>query len=120
MAKKTEDEAAIKEAEEIKKQAALDADYKVKHKVIAKVENTDDKGNKIVCYFKEPSRMAFSYALSMADSDPVQMCQILFNDAVVKEISDWELFFNDNKLFYSLINPLQGLATVKKSTFMTL
>lgn len=119
MAKKVDIDASA-EAEKIKAQVAKDAEYKAKYKVVAKVENTDDKGQPIVCYFKEPSRMAFSMALSMVDSDPVQMCEILFNDTVVREISDWEIFSADNKLFYSLIRPLQNLAQVKKSTFTTL
>lgn len=108
---------ADQEAEKIKAQSKLDAEYKEKYKYVLKAENINEAGKAVVCYFREPSRIAFGVALAKIDTNVVEACEIIFNDSVIQEISDWQDFASENKLFYSLIGALQGLAKQKKSVF---
>ncbi len=73
-----------------------------------------------VCYFKEPSRMAVGLATAMMNTDRVQGCEILFNDACIKEVSDYNHWLNDTPLFLGICGTLQELIVVKKSTYTTL
>ena len=72
-----------------------------------------------VCYFRLPSRMAIGTSLSMLNTDVVQACEIIFNDACIREVSDYNHWLNDNELFNGICGQLQSLIRVKKSTWMT-
>jgi hypothetical protein len=97
-----------------------EADYKVKYDVIAKVENTDSKGNPIVCYFKSPSRLVLGIAMAEIDRNTLLACEYIFDDAVVKEISNHEEFRGNDALFLGITGVLQSLVRVKKSTYTSL
>lgn len=99
---------------------AKDAEYKIKYGVVAKVENFDKDGKKIVCYFKPTSRIVLGQALAELENNTLTACEYIFVDSVVKEISDADAFFNDNSIFLGITGVLQSLVRVKKSTYTSL
>lgn len=114
---------AAKEIEKTPDELALIAkenEYKIKYGVIAKVENTDDNGKPIVCYFKSPSRLVLGVAMSEIDRNIVLACEYIFDDACVREISDTDAFRNNKEIFLGITGVLQSLVRVKKSTYTIL
>ncbi len=79
------------------------------------VMNTDDSGVVHHAFFKSPSRIAVGVFLAEAESNVTAACEILFNDAVIKEISDVTYFSSNNEVFNGIIYELQRLIRVKKS-----
>lgn len=88
---------------------------KTKYGAVGMAQNED-----LVVYFKKPSRLVLGVAMAEIDRNVTQACEYIFDDCVIKEISDWEAFRNDDELFIGLIPKLQSLASVKKSTYTTL
>lgn len=101
--------------EEVTKEEA-----KTKYGAIRMAENTNEKGDAIVCYFKEPSRLVLGVALAEIDRNTVMACEYIFDDCCIREISDYDTFRNDKNIFLGLLGLLQSLVVVKKSTFTTL
>lgn len=87
---------------------------------IAMVENTDENGNPIVCYFKSPSRLVLGVAMAEIDRNTLLACEYIFDDACIREISDVDAFRNNDALFLGITGVLQSLVRVKKSTYTTL
>ena len=87
---------------------------------IAMVENTDEKGNPIVCYFKSPSRIVLGVAMAEIDRNTLLACEYIFDDACIREISDVEAFRNNDELFLGITGVLQSLVRVKKSLYTAL
>lgn len=114
---------AAKEIEKTPDELALIAkenEYKIKYGVIGKVENKDANGNPIVCYFKKPSRLVLGVAMAEIDRNFLLACEYIYDDACVREISDYEAFRNDDELFIGINGFLQGLIRGKKSLYTTL
>lgn len=99
---------------------ALDKRAKEEFKAVKKAVNVDKDGKQIVAYFREPSRMVVGIAMAKLDTDTLTACEYIFDDAVIREISDTDAFRNDNGIFIGLNVMLQSLVTIKKSTFTTL
>lgn len=93
---------------------------KLKYGAVAMVENTDASGKPIVCYFKSPSRLVLGVALAEIDRNTLMACEYIFDDSVIKEISDVEAFRNDDAIFMGITGVLQSLVRVKKSTYTSL
>jgi hypothetical protein len=109
----TAKEIAAKTAETIKKDAAIRAQYGY----IRKAVNVDEAGVERVAYFREPNRLVVGIAMAEIDRNTLLACEYIFDDAVIREVSDVEYFRNNNGVFIGLSNMLQGLIQVKKSTF---
>lgn len=93
---------------------------KSKYGAVQMVENTDEKGNPIVCYFKQPSRLVLGAAMGEIDRNPLIACEYIFDDSVIREISDVDAFRNNDAVFLGITAMLQSLVRVKKSTFTNL
>lgn len=114
---KNEAEKIIKEREEF---LALEAKYKETHGAVGYCKSTHEE-KEIICWFKKPSRMALGSALAIMDSDLIAACEMIFDSAVIVELSpEWELFRNDDGRFIGITRFLQSLAVVKKSTYKIL
>lgn len=116
----TPEETAAAEAEKIQAQAAQDQDAKSKYGAVRVARNVDKNGNDIVAYFREPSRPVLGVAIAELDKNTVLACEYIFDDACIREISDFDAFRNDVSIFLGLGGMLQSLIIVKKSTFTTL
>lgn len=103
----------------IKAELEKDAEIRAKYKYIRKVKNTDDAGTERVAYFREPNRLIVGIAMAKIEENVTLACEYIFDDAVIKEVSDWEYFRENNSVFYGIIPVLQRLAEVKKSTVTT-
>lgn len=114
------EESAKQESEKIitthKEFLELQDKYKQSHGVVGYCKSTHE-GREIICWFKKPHRMALGAALAKMETDLIAACEMIFDSAVVSELSpDWELFRNDDGRFIGITNFLQSLAVVKKST----
>jgi len=99
---------------------AKDAEVKLKYGAIAVVRNVDKDGKPIVCYFKEPSRLVLGVAIAEIDRNVILACEYIFDDAVIREVSDVDAFRNDKSIFLGLNLILQSLVRVKKSDYRSL
>lgn len=97
-----------------------DLEIKAKHGAIAVVRNFDKDGKPIVCYFKEPSRLVLGVAIAEFDRNVILACEYIFDDAVIREVSDVDAFRNDKGIFIGLNLILQSLVRVKKSDYRSL
>lgn len=102
-----------------KAQIDKDNELRAQYKFIRKATNIDDNGIEHVAYFKEPNRLIVGVAMAEIETNVLKACEYIFNDAVIKEISDVDYFFNNNAVFVGIHRMLQGLIEVKKSTFTT-
>lgn len=80
------------------------------------VMNTDDSGVVHHAFFKSPSRIAVGVFLAEIDTNVTSACEIMFNDSVIKELSDYNYFMSSNEVFNGLIYDMKRLIRVKKST----
>jgi len=95
--------------------------------VDARDKKAKDLGAKIVVdfdddkriYLKSPNRYVLGLALAKNDSNPVESKEIVINNSVIRECSDVELLQND-EYFLSVMQHVEELLVVKKSTFRTL
>lgn len=119
--KKINDAAAEEKAKIIAEEKAnieLEEKYKKDFGIIASCSGYDEDGKKMTLYFKPPHRMALGAALAVINTNTVEACEIIFDSAIVTDISpDWEKFRNDNGRFLGLTTFLQSLGAVKKSTY---
>lgn len=96
-----------------------DEEIRAKYNFIRKAESIDDQGKKHVAYFKAPNRLIVGIAMSTIDSNTLLACEYIFDDAVIKEVSDVAYFRDNDDVFIGLVAMLQALIRVKKSTFTT-
>ena len=75
----------------------------------------DDK----VIYLKKPHRMILGIALSKMEVNPLEAKEIILNNCVIKEVSDFELLQND-EYFLSAVEHVDELLVIKKSFCQTL
>ena len=104
-------------AEKVANEIAKDEEIRAKYKFIRKAKAVDDNGNERVAYFKAPNRMIVGMALAKIDTNVTEACEYIYGDCVIRDVSDWEYFMNNDEAFLGLIGMLQGLIQVKKSTF---
>lgn len=107
---------AEQEIEKIKAEAEQREAYKTKYGAVEKIESEDGQH---VLWLKKPSRLAVGYFMSEYGNNRVIACEYVLNDAVIKEISDYDYFIQDEN-FYGIMNHLVNLISLKKSTSTTL
>lgn len=111
---------AAAEAEAIRNEKAQDEQYKSKYGVISKSEDTDEQGNKHVIYFRKPSRTAVGLFMVTNRDNATEACEILLEDSVVREISDYEYFKKNDAAFLGLMPLLIGNVGIKKNIYTIL
>jgi hypothetical protein len=105
--------------DKIKAEIEKDAELKKQYGYIRKVKNVDDNGIEHVAYFKSPNRLILGIALAEIEKNVTLACEYIFDDAIIKEISDVSYFRDNDNVFLGIIGMLQGLVQVKKSTITT-
>lgn len=111
----TPEEIAAKTAATIKQDDAIRAQYNYVRKAV----NVDENGVEHVAYFKAPNRLIVGIALAEIDRNTLLACEYIFDESIIKEVSDVDYFRNDDGVFMGLTAMLQSLIRVKKSTFTT-
>lgn len=100
-------------------QEQKDAEFKTKYNYVFKASNTDADGVERVAYFRTPNRMVIGIAMAEIERNVLNACEYIFDDAVIREISDVDYFRNNTDVFVGLNVMLQSLIRVKKSSFQT-
>ncbi len=99
------------EAEKLAIEAArFDEEVKVKYNSVLKIETGGYKA-----YFTKPNRYVTGNFVSKVMVNMAVAYEELYQCCVIKEVSDSEIFDNDD-LFQSCYPALSGLTNVKKST----
>jgi hypothetical protein len=81
---------------------------------IKKVEVEGDDNKTYTFYFKQPHRHVLGLSFARLDINPVEANEILVNNCIIKEVSDFEML-TDDSIFFSVMKHLGDLSTVKKS-----
>lgn len=102
------------EEEQVKFEAEKFNEAKTNHKAIAYVVSEDGEH---MAFFRTPNRSTVGFFMAEVQNNVTTACEYLYNDAVIREISEVEYFQKDEN-FYSIISTLQRLIQVKKNRSM--
>ncbi len=111
------DKLAAAEAEAIRKEREEAEAYKSKYAAFYKISSPDGAH---VLWLRKPSRLAVGVFLAKVEKNVTDACEVLFDDCVVREISDADYFRNDDEAFLGVVPALQAIVRLKKNLFTAL